>query len=103
MKNEELKQILNLLIKFIEKKDYGKDEQKIQYLYNELKKISEQIPTYSKLEELEKIVIDLEVKYDDFNDLSYYFSPLYAKIKNVIHNEEVKKIREENKRKRNLK
>ena len=52
-----------------------------------MKKIENQIPTYNKLEELRKIVIDLEVKYDDFNDLSYYFNPLYVKIKNTIHEE----------------
>lgn len=103
MKNENLKQILDVLIKSLGKGDYGKDKQKIQYLINELKKFDEQIPTYSELEELHKIVIDLEVKYDNFTDLSYYFNPLYVKIKNAIHEEEIKKIREENKRKRKIK
>lgn len=80
--------MLNVLIQVLKKNDFGEDKQKIQYLSNELKKIENQIPTYNKLEELRKIVIDLEVKYDDFNDLSYYFNPLYVKIKNTI-NEEV--------------
>ena len=62
-----------------------------------------QLPTDNKLEELKKIVIDLEIKYDDFNDLVYYFDPLYVKIKQTIHEEKVKEIREENKRKRNEK
>ena len=59
----------------------------LNVLIQVLKKIENQIPTYNKLEELRKIVIDLEVKYDDFNDLSYYFNPLYVKIKNTIHEE----------------
>lgn len=79
--------MLNVLIQVLKKNDFGEDKQKIQYLSNELKKIENQIPTHNKLEELRKIVIDLEVKYDDFNDLSYYFNPLYVKNKNTIHEE----------------
>ena len=48
----------------LESDDYWVDSEKLE----------KQIPTYSKLEELQKIVTDLEVKYDDFNDLSYYFN-----------------------------
>ena len=55
------------------------------------------------MEELQKIVIDLEIKYDDFNDLVYYFDPLYVKIKKTIHEEKIKEIREDNKRKRHEK
>ena len=36
-------------------------------------------------------------------DLGYYFDPLYVKIKKTIHEEKVKEIREENKRKRDEK
>lgn len=100
MKSESLKQILAFLTKVLEKNDFGEDKQIIQYLFNELEKIEQQLPTDNKLEELQKIVIDLEIKYDDFNDLGYYFDPLYVKIKKTIHEEKVKKIREEIKRKR---
>lgn len=100
MKSESLKQILAFLTKVFEKNDFGEDKQIIQYLFNELEKIEQQLPTDNKLEELQKIVIDLEIKYDDFNDLGYYFNPLYVKIKKTIHEEKVKKIREEIKRKR---
>ena len=102
MKNENLKQILEILTQTLEKNDFGEDRQKIQYLSSELKKIENQIPTYSKLEEIQKIVTDLEVKYDDFNDLSYYFNPMCVKIKNNMHTEDVKKLREENKKKREI-
>ena len=94
--------MLDVLIQVLEKNDFGEDQQKIQYLSSELEKIENQIPTSNKLEELQKIVTDLEVKYDDFTDLAYYFNPLYVKIKNTIHEEEVKKIREENKRKKDV-
>ena len=102
MKNENLKQVLDILLQVLEKNDFDEDKPKIQYLSNELEKIENQIPTYNKLEELQKIVTDLEVKYDDFNDLAYYFNPLYVKIKNTIHEEDVKKIREDNKSKREV-
>lgn len=102
MKNENLKQLLAVLTQSLEKKYFGEDKTKIQYLSAELGKIENQIPTFSKLEELKKIVNNLEVKYDDFNDLSYYFDPLYVEIKNNIHADEVKKIREENRRKREI-
>ena len=95
MKSESLKQILAFLTRILEKNDFNEDK--------ELEKLEHQLPTDNKLEELQKIVIDLEIKYDDFNDLVYYFDPLYVKIKKTIHEEKVKEIREENKRKRDEK
>lgn len=103
MKSESLKQILAFLTRILEKNDFNEDKQIIQYLFKELEKLEHQLPTDNKLEELKKIVIDLEIKYDDFNDLVYYFDPLYVKIKQTIHEKKVKEIREENKRKRNEK
>ena len=103
MKSESLKQILAFLTRILEKNDFNEDKQIIQYLFKELEKLEHQLPTDNKLEELKKIVIDLGIKYDDFNDLVYYFDPLYVKIKQNIHEEKVKEIREENKRKRNEK
>ena len=102
MKNENLERLLEALTQSLEKKEFGGDKTRIQFLSDELGKIENQIPPFTKLEELNKIVNDLEVKYDDFNDLSYYFDPLYVEIKNNIHAEEVKKLREENKRKREI-
>lgn len=103
MKSESLKQILAFLTRILEKNDFNEDKQIIQYLFKELEKLELQLPTDNKLEELQRIVIDLEIKYDDFNDLGYYFDPLYVKIKKTIHEEKVKEIREENKRKRDEK
>lgn len=103
MESECLKQILAFLTRILEKNDFNEDKQIIQYLFKELEKLEHQLPTDNKLEELQKIVIDLETKYDDFNVLAYYFDPLYVKIKKTIHEEKVKEIREENKRKRDEK
>lgn len=103
MDSENLKSLLTILTNTLEKNDFDEDKQKIQYFYSELKKIKKHLPTSEKLEELQKIEIDLETKYDAFNELSYYFNPVYVKIKNKIHDEDVKKIREENKRKREIK
>ena len=103
MESECLKQILAFLTRILEKNDFNEDKQIIQYLFKELEKLEHQLPTDNKLEELQKIVIDLETKYDDFNDLVYYFDPLYVKIKKTIHEEKVKEIREEKKKKRDEK
>lgn len=35
-----------------------------------------------------------------FYELANYFNPIYTKIKNIIHKEQVDKLREENRRKR---
>lgn len=102
MENENSKQLLLILKQALEKNNVVEDISKIQHLIRELENIENKIFSCKKLEELKKIITDLEVKYDDFNELSYYFNPLYANINNKIHNEEVKKIREENKRKRDV-
>lgn len=98
-----LDNLLKLLTETLKESDFGEDTQKITFFYNELQKLKNELPTVEKLEELKNIEFDLEVKYDDFVDLSYYFDPLYVEIKHKIHREEIKKIREENKRKRSIK
>lgn len=95
---ENLKCLLNILSNALEKEDFGEDEQKIQYFYDELEKLENELPTSEKLEELQKIEIDLEIKYENFYELNYYFDPFYIKMKKTIHENEVKKLREENKK-----
>lgn len=63
-----------------------------------MKDIKREIPSTAKIEKIKKDVNYLEIKYDVFNELSYYFNPIYIKIKNKIHDENIKKIREENKK-----
>ena len=56
-----------------------------------------------KLEKLQKIAVYLETKYEIFYEFNNYFDPFYVFIKNKIHNEYIKKIREDNRRKRDIK
>ena len=102
MESEDLKKLLTFLTNIYHNNDFGKDAPKIQYFYTELENITHRLPTSDKLDELQKIEIYLETTYDEFNELSYYFNPIYIKIKNRIHNEYVKKIREKNKKKRGI-
>ncbi len=103
MNSKNLTDLLKILTVAIKENVFEEDKQKIQDFFSELKKIKKELPTIDKLEKLKKIEIDLEVKYDRFNELSYYFEPLYVEIKNEIHNENIKKIREENRRKKEVK
>lgn len=100
-KNNEL--LLTILTNALKENDFGDDTYKILYLCNALKKIQKVIPTIDELEELKNIEIDLEIKYEIFYEIGNYFDPLYVKIKNTIHKEEVKKLREENRRRRGIK
>ena len=102
MEYEDLKKLLTFLTNALEKNDFGEDNQKIQYFCDELEKIKSNLPTIDKLEELKKIEIDLEVKYEVFYELDNYFSPIYIGIKRRIHKEKVDKLREENRRKRGI-
>lgn len=103
METENLKNLLTVLTDALEKNEFGEDRQKIQYFYKEVEKMKNNLPTNDKLEELQKIEIDLETKYEVFYELNNYFDILYIKIKNKIKENDVKKIREENRRKREKK
>lgn len=80
--------------------DFDNDEYKVKYFFDELQKLENKLPTFEKLEKLQKIEIDLEVKYDIFNELDNYFNPVYIEIKDRIHKEMIGKLRNENKIKR---
>lgn len=76
------------------------DNKKIMYLCESLTKIEKEIPKLDELEKIEKFEKDLEIKYEQFYELGYYFDSIYISVKKAIHDNEVKKIREENRRKR---
>ena len=97
---EKIKRMVSNITIFLEKNYISEDKEKIKYLSEELKKIEKTIPSNNKMEELKKIEVDLEVRYDDFNELCNYFDPLYIFLKSKIHEEKVKKLRKESKRKR---
>ena len=85
----------------IKENDFGKDNDELQNLYKELKEITKVLPPIEKLEKLKKSVTYFDQKYELLNDLSYYFDPVYIKIKRDIHNAYVHNLREENRKKRN--
>lgn len=103
MEDENLKNILNILIESSKENDFGEDNKRIQNLYNLLSILQNKLPTNDEIDKLEEEINYLETKYDIFNELSYYTAPLFVTIKRKIHIEEVKKIREENRRKRGKK
>ena len=71
------------------------DNKKIMYLCESLTKIEKEIPKLDELEKIEKFEKDLEIKYEQFYELGYYFDSIYISVKKAIHDNEVKKIREE--------
>ena len=103
MEDENLKNILNILIEATKENDFGEDNQIIQNLRNMLNILQEKMPTIDEIDKLENEINYLEIKYDIFNELSYYSDPLFVTIRRRIHAEEVKKLREENRRKREIK
>lgn len=102
MEDENLKNILNILVEATNENDFGEDNQKIQNLYNLLNILQEKLPTIDEIDKLENEINYLEIKYDIFNELSYYSAPLFVTIKRRIHAKEVEKLREENRRKRRI-
>ena len=102
MEFEDLKKLLNFLKNVQNNNYFGNDTQIIQYFYDQLEKIKNELPTSNELDKLQNIERNLETTYDEFNELSYYFTPVYIKIKNKIHEENVRKIRENNKKKRSI-
>lgn len=100
-KEFELKIIKEILNQILDNKKYEKDHETIKdiLLYlpeNDLDNVS-----VNKLEEYKNIIFDLENKYDNAFDLSYYYEPFLVKIKKDKHEKEVKQLREtiRNKRK----
>lgn len=97
MEEQYLENILLILTEALKENNFGEDNKRIQNLCNLMKDLQNKITTNIEIDNLEKEINYLEIKYDIFNDLSYYFDPLCVRVKSKMHNDEVKKIREENK------
>ena len=95
---EELNNILQFIKNVQDNNNLGNDNIKLKHLYKELSKIQKKLPSEKSLEEIQRLEIDLEIKHDCLNELSYYFDPLYIKIKNAIHKKYVEKLRNKNKK-----
>ena len=102
MKCNDLEKMLLLLKDVLSNNDFGKDNKRIFYLYNELEKTKVTMPTEDILEELRKIEIDLETRYEVFYELDNFFNPIYVKIKKQIHQSKIKELREKNRKKRGM-
>lgn len=100
MLQKNLNNLLLFLTTTMNEFDFGNDEYKVKYFFDELQKLKNKLPTIEELEKFQKIEIDLEVKYDIFNELDNYFNPVYIEIKDRIHKEMIDKLRNENKIKR---
>lgn len=72
---------------------------KYKYFNEEIAKLKDKIPSIEKLEELKNIEVELETKFEELYELGNYFDPIFIKIKKIIHEESVLKIREENRKK----
>lgn len=97
---ENIKSLLEILNGEKENIIDEEDNKKIMYLCESLTKIEKEIPKLDELEKIEKFEKDLEIKYEQFYELGYYFDSIYINVKRAIHDNEVKKLREENRRKR---
>jgi hypothetical protein len=103
MENESFEIIFTMLQSELDKNKYGQDNKMIISLINSLKSIRQTLPSKDELEEIDKEITYLDQKYDAFNELSYYWTPICINIEHQIHDNEVKKLREEMRKKREKK
>lgn len=75
------------------------EKNKFKYFNEEIAKLEDKIPSIEKLEELKSIEIELETKFEELYELGNYFDPIFIKIKKNIHEKNVLKIREKNRKK----
>lgn len=97
MNDSNLNSILIILKNAINDNKYNDDIVLIKNLYNTLSNLKEKDITINDLEIIRNNINFLEDKYYNYLGLLYYFEPLSISIKHNIHASEIKKIREENK------
>lgn len=73
---------------------------KLNYLYDEIMSFENKIPSIEKMNELQKIEIELETNCEDLYELGNYFDPVFIRMKNLIYKNNVLKLREKNRKKR---
>ena len=98
MEDNNIDELLKILTANIDVVDTEEDNIKINYLCESLKNIRTELLNLTKLEELKKIEIDLEIKYEKFYEIGNYFDPLYIEIKNEIQKNKVIEMREKNRK-----
>ena len=76
------------------------DKADVLFLINMIEKSKIFILSIEELEDMKKMEQDLELKYDSLLDFNYYFDPFTVLVKKKIHENEVRKLRENNRRNR---
>ena len=95
--DDDINKVVNILNESLDKDNVKEDKKIIESI---IKVFNNKKYDNKNIEEIEKEVNYLEVKYDEFNDLSYYVKPLLIKIKDKLHKEKVKELRNKNREKR---
>lgn len=90
----------NVLNDYISKSKNVQEIDFIKQVTNSLLELKQNDISLNKLEMIRKNIIFLETKYEEFAELSNCFDPIFIEIKKQIHIDEVSKIREENRKKR---
>lgn len=96
MEYNELKRILLYLSDSLNESNDTTFKEKVNYFKSELERLKDNIPSIEEVEKLHKLEIELETKYDLLLELSNYFDPIYVKLLNKIHKENVEKMRKKN-------
>lgn len=100
-KIEPLNEIINILNGLLNDKKYIKDYSLINDLKNKILYIKNN--EYIDLDELESLNNNLkyiEEEYNDILDLTYYFDPIYIKIKKENQKRVIEELRKSNRKKK---
>ena len=97
MEYNELERILLYLSNSLNESNDTIFKEKVSYFKSELERLKYNIPS---IEEIEKLEIELETKYDLLLELNNYFDPIYIKLLDDIHKRKVNEIRNQNRLKR---
>ena len=94
LEENELKNIQEQIMQILNNEKYEEDYETINGILLYLTEKKSDDLDINKLEEYKNIIFDLENKYDNAFDLSYYYEPFLIKIKKDKHEKEVKQLRE---------
>ena len=100
MEKETCEILLSIMTKSLYNDVFSSDFDDISNICKILENIKNNKLIKKEIEELNEKIKYLQVKYDEFNELSYYSDSLYVKLRKIIHDEEVTKIRKENRKHR---
>ena len=92
MKLDDKNKILNILDEALQKHSHNSDYKLIKKLKTMINNLDKNI-NINDLDMIAKEFNDLEIKYDDIFDLSYYFDPIYIQLKKLIHHRKVQELR----------